>query len=379
MKQLRKLAKDGELSEVIGTAAELRPKVARAESQLSRLKKSVAEFKVVPQYRQLEREASKTKRLLDKLSDDNTTDRILKDQLLDALASEAPPDAESLFDLYAQAGVILEDNIKHRFEEVQEFHKAVVRNRKIHLQSEIDSIRERLAGRSNKMNEEDQRRTNILFTLHNGGALEQLTSLQAELGKAEAHAESLREKLAVVKKVEKSELNLKSDLIELQKRLQDDINERDAIINDAINIFHELAVTLYGEKAQANLRIESTSKGLVVDPTIQGIRSEGIKSMLIFSFDIMLTTLLTRQGRGPGFLAHDSHLFDGVDERQASIALETAAKYAEKEGFQYIVTMNSDFFSTLSDFSENFDINDYVLETRLTDEEDGGLFGFRFD
>ena len=317
--------------------------------------------------------------MLDKLSDENTTDRILKDQLLDALASEAPPEADSLFELYEQAGVLLKDNIKHRFDEVQEFHQAVVRNRKIHLQSELDSLRGRIVERSNKMNEEDQHRTSIMFALRDGGALEQLTSIQAELGKAEAHAESLREKMSLVKKVEKSQLNLKSERIELQKQLQDDINERDAIITDAINIFHELAVSLYGDKAQANLKIESTKKGLVVEPTIQGIRSEGIRSMLIFCFDLMLTILMTRQGRGPGFLAHDSHLFDGVDERQAAIALETAGNYAKKEGFQYIVTMNSDFFSTLHDFSDDFYINDYVLETRLTDEEDGGLFGFRFD
>jgi uncharacterized protein YydD (DUF2326 family) len=30
----------------------------------------------------------------------------------------------------------------------------------------------------------------------------------------------------------------------------------------------------------------------------------------------MLTEISLKNGRGPGFLVHDSHLFDGVDERQ---------------------------------------------------------------
>ena len=39
---------------------------------------------------------------------------------------------------------------------------------------------------------------------------------------------------------------------------------------------------------------------------------------IIFCFDLMLADLATRRGLSPGFLIHDSHLFDGVDERQVA-------------------------------------------------------------
>jgi uncharacterized protein YydD (DUF2326 family) len=93
----------------------------------------------------------------------------------------------------------------------------------------------------------------------------------------------------------------------------------------------------------------------------------------------MLTELSCKKGRGPGFLIHDSHLFDGVDERQVAKALQLGAERAEALGVQYIVTMNSDALPD-SGFKRGFNIRDHILEAKLTDAtETGGLFGLRFD
>jgi uncharacterized protein YydD (DUF2326 family) len=101
--------------------------------------------------------------------------------------------------------------------------------------------------------------------------------------------------------------------------------------------------------------------------------------MQIFCFDMMLATLATRRGLGPGFLIHDSHLFDGVDTRQVAKALQLGADQAEAQGFQYLVTMNSDVFPD-EGFREGFDIRAFVNPTVLTDElETGGLFGVHFE
>jgi len=100
--------------------------------------------------------------------------------------------------------------------------------------------------------------------------------------------------------------------------------------------------------------------------------------MRIFCFDMMLMLLSLERDRSPGFLVHDSHLFDGVDERQVGKALAVGAELAAKHGFQYVVTMNTD--SVPKEVPAGFKLEDYVLNVRLTDaSEDGGLFGFRFD
>jgi uncharacterized protein YydD (DUF2326 family) len=77
---------------------------------------------------------------------------------------------------------------------------------------------------------------------------------------------------------------------------------------------------------------------------------------------------------------HDSHLFDGVDERQVARALEIGAVMAMEYEFQYIVTMNSDAVPSQEVFEKSFDLYQHVLPVRLTDAtEDGGLFGVRFE
>ena len=92
----------------------------------------------------------------------------------------------------------------------------------------------------------------------------------------------------------------------------------------------------------------------------------------------MLAELASRRGIGPGFLIHDSHLFDGVDERQVAKALQLGADHAASVGFQYIVTMNSDAMPE-DGFRAGFDVRTFVNPTTLTDEiETGGLFGVRF-
>jgi uncharacterized protein YydD (DUF2326 family) len=112
--------------------------------------------------------------------------------------------------------------------------------------------------------------------------------------------------------------------------------------------------------------------------TIDAQRSKGINNMQIFCFDLMLSELATKRGLGPGFLIHDSHLFDGVDERQVAKALQLGAEHAERVGFQYIVTMNSDALPQ-DGFQDDFDVWKHVNPTRLFDEEEtGGLFGVRF-
>jgi len=77
------------------------------------------------------------------------------------------------------------------------------------------------------------------------------------------------------------------------------------------------------------------------------------------------------------FLIHDSIIFDGVDERQKARALQLAKSESEKEGFQYICTMNSDAIPR-NDFDKDFDFDKYVVKTFTDEKEEGSLLGIRF-
>ena len=377
MAELRKAAKDGSLGHYFGTAADLRTRMTIAEARARRMREQLDTFNVVPEYSGMEQEASQITREISTLSDDNTSDRELILQLRAAIDSELPPTTSSLGRLYREAGVVLPGSVGRRFEEVEEFHQAIVQNRRSHLTAEVQAAEGRIRTRDRSRENLDGRRRLLMGILQSGGALEHYAALQQEAGRAEADAEGLRQRLTTAEQIESTKAELDIERARLLKTLQDDHHERESIIEEAILVFEDLSNALY-EKA-GSLTVSATPNGPQVDIRIDAQRSKGITNMQIFCFDLMLAELTARRGMGPGFLVHDSDLFDGVDERQVAKALQLGADHAAAVGFQYIVTMNSDALPT-NGFRDGFDVGAYVLDTKLTDAtETGGLFGLRFN
>ncbi|MBA85942.1 MAG: hypothetical protein CML60_08030 [Rhodobacteraceae bacterium] len=376
MAELRKAAKKGDLGEFYGNSADFRTRLAIAETKARQLKRQLAEFNVVPEYTSMEQEASEITRSISTINDDNLIDRELVLQLQTALESEEPPAIANVEKLYNEAGVVLPETVGRRFEEVSEFHEAIIRNRQAHLSAEITAAEARITEREAQRLELDRRRGQLMGILQSGGALEHYSRLQEEAGRTEAKVEALRQQLEIAERIESTKVQLDIERARLQQALQADLHERNDITNDAIVIFEELSNSLYEQAG--HLTIAATSNGPTFEVAIDAQRSKGINSMQIFCFDLMLAELTTKRGIGPGFLIHDSHLFDGVDERQVAKALQLGANHAERVGFQYIVTMNSDALP-VDGFQDGFDVRQYVNPTRLTDEEEtGGLFGLRF-
>lgn len=376
MAELRKAAKQGDLGEFYGNSADFRTRLAIAETKARQLQRQLAEFNVVPEYAAMEQEASEITRSISAINDDNLIDRELVLQLKSALESEEPPAIANVERLYHEAGVVLPETVGRRFEEVSEFHEAIIRNRQAHLSAEIRAAEARIKEREARRLELDRRRGQLMGILQSGGALEHYSRLQEEAGRTEARVEALRQQLEIAERIESTKVQLDIERARLQQALQADLHERNDITNDAIVIFEELSTSLYEQAG--HLTIAATPNGPTFEVAIDAQRSKGINSMQIFCFDLMLAELTAKRGIGPGFLIHDSHLFDGVDERQVAKALQLGANHAERVGFQYIVTMNSDALPE-DGFQDGFDVHQYVNPTRLTDEEEtGGLFGLRF-
>ena len=377
MSELRKAAKDGGLGRYFGSAAEFRTRLTIAEARASRLRDQVSAFNVVPQYSEFEKEASVITRQISILNDENTADRELVLQLQDALNGEQPPAEENLDRLYREAGILLPATVGRRFEEVAQFHAAVIQNRRSHLSSEVQSADLRILARERTREGLDHRRRELMEILRSGGALEHYARVQDEAGRAEVEAEGLRQRLATAERIESTKAELDIERARLLKALQDDLHERKEAVSEAILVFEELSNALY-EKA-GSLLISPTNNGPSIDVRIDSQRSKGITNMQIFCFDLMLADLATRRGLGPGFLIHDSHIFDGVDERQVAKALQLGAEHSAAVGYQYIVTMNSDALPK-DGYRPGFDVNRFVQTTKLTDAtETGGLFGLRFN
>ncbi len=376
MAELRKAAKQGNLGKFYGNSADFRTRLAIAETKARQLQQQLSAFNVVPEYAAMEQEASEITRSISSVNDDNMIDRELIVQLTSSLESELPPAASNIKKLYREACVVLPGTVGRRFEEVSQFHEAIVRNRQAHLSSEISAAERRIMAREAQRVDLDRRRGQLMGILLSGGALEHYAKLQEEAGRAEANIEALRQQLEIAERVESTKVQLEIERARLHQTLRNDLHERSETVNEAIVIFEELSNALYEQAG--SLTVAATPSGPTFEVAIDAQRSKGITNMQIFCFDLMLAELASRRGIGPGFLIHDSHLFDGVDERQVAKALQLGAEHSANVGFQYIVTMNSDAVPE-DGFHDGFDVRRFVNPTRLTDEiETGGLFGVSF-
>lgn len=377
LEELKKAVKIGALGSVIGTVAELRPQVTIAEAKASKLRQSLEQFEVLDSYKSLSKRAGQIKTEMQALTRQSVTLNETLDHLQEALKSERPPQRSDIQQLYAAAGIELPSVALRRFDDVSRFYESVVANRRIHLEQEISDVRSRIAGVENGLSRLDEVRSNILRTLQGRGALDDFLTMQRDLADVEASAAALRERFKAAEALEGESTKLDIDRANLKRKLQEDHHVREKALDEAILIIADVIAELYDDRA-GRFVVEATENGPEFRISIEGDRGGGIANMEIFCFDLALLQTVTKRYGGPGFLIHDSHLFDGVDERQVAGALRLGKRTSERLQQQYIVTMNSDIFDRLP-ADESTDLGVAVLDTRLSDKtEDGGLFGFRF-
>jgi uncharacterized protein YydD (DUF2326 family) len=374
---LRAALRQGTLGgEVIESSGKLRTQLTIAEKERDDLRKRLDAFRVIKDQERLEEEASEITRKINALTDDNSSDSLLIRELRESLDAEKPPPKSDLERVYAQVGIELPSLALQRFEAVSRFHESVIQNRRTFLSGEITAAEQRVSHRRSQQNDLDDRRSEIMKILQSTGALQQFSALQSELSRLDVTVAGLKAKYDMAKQLESKKTELTMQRAKLSTRLQHDLDERKSMVSEAILTFESISEELYEDPG--SLTIDATDNGPEFETVIQGRRSVGKNSMQIFCFDMTLAILNAGQ-RMPGFIIHDSHLFDGADERQIAKALAIGAKKAEEYGFQYIVTMNTDDLPSREEFPQGFLLEPYVNDVRLTDAtEDGGLFGFRF-
>jgi uncharacterized protein YydD (DUF2326 family) len=375
--QLRTAVNDPVWGRIVGSTADLRGQIAIAEQRVSRLRGQITAFRIVPEYENLRERADELTREIRQLSNDDVIACMNLDHLREAMEETVEAEVNYLESVYQEVGVVLSDQVKKQYQDVERFHRSVVRNRRRYLGKEMAAVEQELQGRRARRETLGREQTEILRTLNDGGALQALTSLQTVLAREVSDLEALRNRYEAAAALESSAREIASMRLELQEEMTHDLDERVVQTSEATLLFGEFAQALYGEGRSAYLAIEAGRNSLKIVPRIDSDDSRGIGNMVIFCFDLTLAVIAHRHNRGPDFLVHDSHLFDGVDARQLAAALELARKTCERESMQYIATLNSDDLEKAQ--RVGFEAREDALNPILTDRyEDGGLFGFRF-
>ncbi|MBF4561201.1 DUF2326 domain-containing protein [Agreia pratensis] len=384
-KAIRAAVREGAIAHLSLDESALRAQLAAARRQRDRTQEDLRAFRVDEQYADHQRAADDLSGSIQRLNDEALSLQRRLRELNEALQDEAvtPLNGDLTMRLervYAEIGVVLPDTVSRRYEEVQAFHESVVRNRRSFLEQELSAVHERLDAINVERHRLDDQRSTIMQLLNETVALDTFLSIQRSLAQQESNVADIERRLEAATSISTIGDTIKLRTAELVASVRTELNERDDRLSESIALFGELGAEIYTDR-EASLLVAPTPKGLLsIGPQISGDASTGVRSVETFMLDMVCTIAAIKANRAPRLLVHDSHLFDAIDGRQVASCLNIGARLAEEHGFQYIVTLNSDFLASVEAQSDGaFDADPYMLSTRLTDEtEAGGLFGFRF-
>ena len=372
---LRRAAREGLLEGLVGNLGNLEAERTRLDSEIRQRSDNLRNFRVHAEYAEIEQDANLLTSRIQQMSNANIADGRLLDLYQSSLEDDQDPGTDDLLELYQEVGVTMPDIVRRRLEEVQDFHRQIVSNRRAYLQSEIQRIESNISQRRLELQSDMERRAQLFSVLRTHGALQEFTALEElHLGLV-SRRNDVDNRISNLQRFEqgRSEVRVKREL--LLQTARRDFDERREARTTAISIFNTYSQALYS--APGDLVVNVADTGFSFDVDIMRSGSQGINNMKIFCYDLMLAQLWAAKYSSPRLLMHDSTIFDGVDERQVAQSLELAQREADNNGFQYVCALNSDTLPS-GEFSPTFNLQSFVRR-RLTDEsEEGGLLGIRY-
>lgn len=379
--KLKNATKNGYFKNYTGTLGELESEKVVLQNKVVKYDNELAEFKVHPHYEDIQKEANQLTEQIHNLSETLTVQKSLLEKYETDNIEEKDSDISTIKLIYGEAGLMFPDNVTKSLEEIVEFHSTVIKNRKDYLNDEIKRLTDEIQKNDHYLNAFLDKRAEKMKILKTHNAIDEFNKLQNRNGELKAQLSEIEKHIENIKKMETDLTENKKKMLELLSKAKQDLNEREEQRTIAIKTFAEIADFLYAEKDKIDkigLSIDFDENGYKYNAFIGKDKSTGRTAMKVFDYDMTLMKIRNVNNNLPGFLIHDSDVFDSVDERQVAKALEYADNSAKELNTKYICFMNSDRIPEKL-FDENFKKRfEECIRIRLEDTEDGGLFGFRF-
>lgn len=375
--QLGKAAKEGTLPSYLGSEGALEAERVRLRADVDERSEALARFEVRDDYREIEKETNALTEAAHRLVNDNIRDR----RFIELYSSRLDEEKEAVIsgvevaELFEEANLEMPEQVQRRLEEVETFHDNVIENRRAYLSEEIARLGQEVEKREGEIAAIDQRKTEFMNVLNSAGALDEYTQRQELLVEVQGRLQDVEARLERLREVTQAKSEWDQRKATVVSRSHTRYEELRAERDRAIAFFNSNTEALY--EAPGRLIIDVDDKGFNFDVEIDRADSHGVSNMKIFCFDLMLMQMWSQRDGGPSTLFHDSVIFDGVDGRQVAAALELAHAEANRLGFQYICSLNSDDIPNQDLSDDSPVLQDVAIELR-DDDPSGMLLGIEF-
>jgi len=177
--------------------------------------------------------------------------------------SEQGPDAAAVMDLFERAGAELSAAVKRTLAEAQEFHSAVVENRRDYLRDEITALRRDAANDDAELQRLSERRATLMEILDTKHALEDFTRLNERLAGRRAELAEIESQISRITEVEERQAALEISGQTLVRDTRRELADREQAWSEAIALFASNTEALYGTPGE--LLIDLNDNGFSFD------------------------------------------------------------------------------------------------------------------
>ncbi|MFJ8581810.1 DUF2326 domain-containing protein [Micromonospora sp. NPDC093277] len=359
-----------------GGLGELESERIRVAAELAELRGSIADFRVLPQYREAQQRLDAVTARIKELISELTVNENLLALYAERVSAEPDVDAAEVAALYAEVGVTLPDTTRRSLEEVLEFHRTITRNRRDYLQVEMTRLRTMNAAAQAQLRQLEEEQRQALRLLSSGGALDDLAELQARFGQLSSRLETLDRRAEDIRRLRTDLEKLRTQRQILRQQTFIDHYERREQWTGAVASFARITLALFGEPG--DLVIDVTDAGYAFRTRSRPEAGPGSDRLHVFAYDLTLATIWADRPHTPGLLVHDSAVFERADDRQVARALSVAAEQSAARNFQYVAMINSDVLPEEELNALGVDLDNRIV-LRLTDSDpSGALFGQSF-
>lgn len=296
-----------------------------------------------------------------------------------------PDEAERLFD---EAGVLFKGQIKHDFQQLIAFNKAVTEERQQYLQEERNEIESELKVVNSELNDLGKKRATTLSYLSGSDIFSKYKQITDELVNLKADIASLERQqkfLQRLQELRKEIAFLKEEKDHLRRLIEEDVEKQrgnaESLFSSTLLFFSDIIEEVIDRKALLSVVINREGhldfKADILDESgnaTSAAAGHTYKKLLCIAFDMAIVRAHLDR-KFPQFIFHDG-VFESLDDRKKENLIGVIRKYCEI-GLQHIITLiDSDLPTHLADESLAFTDQDVIL--RLHDEgQSGRLFKMR--
>lgn len=345
----RKQIEDRIKEETGRTIEQVRSDLDRIESQIEKYRQSLDSFEFLEDYAQIESELREvTDRIANEMMKFNSLNRRLS-ELEKSYRLRIDVDVERVRRLYASLQEELADYVAKRLDEVIEFRKSIVANRKKFLIEREQRLRSEISDVEGTVRELETNRKRLFEWLNEQKALDAIRNAYERITHERERYERSASRLKALDDEEQKIAHTNAEVSETIVRIVDQSKDYDEQVRDIRRTFDEiLHNTIYVEESMddAFLTISSRNRKdspISIDIEVPKSDSLGKSRFKIPVYDLTIFLRIVRDGRQlPHFLIHDG-TFNGVAAKTVVRFLNYIVKKSEKlPSLQYIITLNEE-------------------------------------